>query len=462
MGVPVCKASGDQLVPQVITDGSGGAIITWQSSYQNDSDIYAQRISANGSRLWGASGIAVCTAGDVQYSPEITTDGSGGAIIVWVDERDMNSNGERDFYAQRLNANGTELWTAQGKKIYIDYSFVQLVNLNIISDRQHGAILTFECIIYDSYYNTNYFETWCQRVNSSGDTPWGIYGILLSTEDDGREPAVATDGAGGAIFTWRDRRNGAWDIYAQHIDDAGASTWGTGGVAICTKYDDQRKPRMISDKAGGAIITWNNDFNDIYAQNVCQSGALGYCNYPTAVIQADKFNGFAPLTIKFDGSKSYSSISTIVRWEWDFGYGGQLMPKKVSHTYNKPGEYTVRLRVKDDNGYWSAKTEKTVKVFSLDSVDAAIWSHPKYVKSGGKDPAHIYAACYEISSGNKKNFVFTDKPSLADDSLPAASRKVIKDNLGLYFTTTAGTLQKDVIFDSEGDESPFATVTASN
>ncbi len=41
-------AANSQLTPTIATDGSGGAIVTWQDNRSDSGDIYAQRIDANG------------------------------------------------------------------------------------------------------------------------------------------------------------------------------------------------------------------------------------------------------------------------------------------------------------------------------------------------------------------------------------------------------------------------------
>jgi hypothetical protein len=43
-GTPVCNANGDQSVPDVASDGNGGALVAWQDARSGDYDIYAGRI----------------------------------------------------------------------------------------------------------------------------------------------------------------------------------------------------------------------------------------------------------------------------------------------------------------------------------------------------------------------------------------------------------------------------------
>lgn len=110
-GTPVCDATGDQRWPQLAADGAHGAIITWQDERTGESDVYAQHWSGTtGTRLWAASGAPVVSAVGAQQFPSITRDGSGGAVIAWEDGR----SGGSDIYAQRLTANSARMWGTSG------------------------------------------------------------------------------------------------------------------------------------------------------------------------------------------------------------------------------------------------------------------------------------------------------------------------------------------------------------
>jgi hypothetical protein len=76
-------------------DGRGGAVAAWTlyRSLQNW-DIYAQHVDSGGHLRWSDTGLAVCAGdNDVRY-PAAVTDGEGGAIIAWLDDRGL--------YAQRV------------------------------------------------------------------------------------------------------------------------------------------------------------------------------------------------------------------------------------------------------------------------------------------------------------------------------------------------------------------------
>ena len=99
-----CKHyGGDSHEPQLIPDAAGGAIITWREARSGPAyDIYAQRIDAGGTVQWIANGIAMCTAISDQLYPQIVSDGAGGAIATWVDGRHFS----QDVYAQRISGDG--------------------------------------------------------------------------------------------------------------------------------------------------------------------------------------------------------------------------------------------------------------------------------------------------------------------------------------------------------------------
>jgi hypothetical protein len=94
----------------VASDGTGGAIVAWMDFRGANSDIYVQRISASGAVLWTANGVAVCTEIGNQSDPQVVGDGAGGAVVTWADLR----SGTSDIYAQRLNQYGVPQWTANG------------------------------------------------------------------------------------------------------------------------------------------------------------------------------------------------------------------------------------------------------------------------------------------------------------------------------------------------------------
>ncbi len=306
----VTKAANDQNAPKAISDGAGGMITVWQDVRGSDYDIYAQSIDANGIPKWTADGVPICTAANDQTVPVIVSDGAGGAIISWSDSR----NGNYDIYAQRINANGVVQWASDG--VAISSAANDQIYSAITGDGADGAIIVW----YDNRNGTDN-DIYAQRINASGTVQWTANGVAICTQPDDQMLSVITDdGAGGAIIAWQDHRNATdKNIYAQRINAAGSVQWTTDGVAICSSANDQSRPSIISDDAGGAIIAWLDNrasSNDVFAQRIDASGAGQWVNNGSPICTATGAQA-APAIVS-DGAGG-----AIMAWQ-DFRNGSDL------------------------------------------------------------------------------------------------------------------------------------------
>jgi hypothetical protein len=273
-GVAICTALNNQLSPVITSDSTNGAIIAWYD-YRNgttNSDIYSQRINVSGVIQWAINGVSICTASNFQTLGSIISDGASGAIIAWYDRRNGSPNS--DIFSQRISAEGIVQWTVDGVAICIASHNQEFPVLT--SDGLNGAIIAW----YDNRSGTNE-DIYAQRINKNGEVQWTADGAEISTVSGNQEsPAIAGDGSGGAIITWRDYRSGTdYDIYAQRVFSNGTAQWDADGIIISKAAGNQESAALVSDSAGGAIITWSDKRNgssnaDIYAQRVNADGSL--------------------------------------------------------------------------------------------------------------------------------------------------------------------------------------------
>ena len=281
-GVNVCYAGGDQNDPDMISDGLGGAIIVWVDERSNNKDIFAQRIDPDGSPTWGIQGKPVCIQEADQSQPVITSDGQGGAIIAWADARSVGMNG---LYAQRIDQNGEKTWDPDD--VLICSNAYSQVFPQICEDGSNGAIVTW----HDGRSGPS--DIYAQRIDANGEVPegWDSDGVGICTAEGVQESkSMAFDGENGALITWKDQRSGThYDVYAQHISSSGEKFWGEQGLEVCPGADHQEAPSIISDGANGAFIAWHDARNgqeDIFAQWIDSYGdrrwggdGLAVCDY---------------------------------------------------------------------------------------------------------------------------------------------------------------------------------------
>jgi hypothetical protein len=268
-GVAICTAAQSQRFPAIVSDGVGGAIITWQDARAGNSDIYVQRINPSGVAQWTANGVALCTAANGQTFPAIAADGSSGAIVTWLDGRSGTST---DVYARRVNAGGTPQWAADG--VSICTATANQSNAAIVTDGAGGAIIGWQ----DPRSGAGSDDIYAQRVNGAGTTQWIANGLVISNAAGAQEgPAMIADGASGATLAWHDHRAGNYDVYAQRVTSGGSILWTANGVALCVATGDQGFPALVTDGAGGAVAAWDDGRDadlDIYAQRVGSSGTI--------------------------------------------------------------------------------------------------------------------------------------------------------------------------------------------
>ncbi len=183
-GVAMSLASGNQTEPRLVSDGSGGALVTWDSPVSAGNptpDIYAQRVSSTGAVQWTANGISVCSAANGQFLPEIASDGNGGAILAWHDSR---TNNMPDIYAQRINGNGAPLWAVNGIAVSTA-TFVQRYPI-VLNDGTNGVIVAWPDYRNDLGANRN--DIFAQRVRMDG-TLGGP--TAVSVESSAQAPTIS-------------------------------------------------------------------------------------------------------------------------------------------------------------------------------------------------------------------------------------------------------------------------------
>ncbi len=277
-GIAICDLSGNQQLPIAVSDGAGGAIITWEDERVADWVIFAQRVNSDGELQWptGAPstiGAEVCTASGIQWEISMVADGAGGALLAWEDGRN-NAVTNFDIYAQRINHNGTPLWAVGG--IAASRADLGETDPVIAGDGAGGAIVAW---VDRRDLGATSYDIRARLINSLGGPDWPANEVIVCNHEYSQDnPKIVSDGAGGAIVAWRDVRGQVPtynDVYAQRIDATATTRWTANGIAIVAAEDQQQSHTMISDGAHGAIITWSDmrgDSSDVYAQLVSAAG----------------------------------------------------------------------------------------------------------------------------------------------------------------------------------------------
>lgn len=286
-GVPLCTATGGQLYPQVVHDGFGYLLYTWEDYRSGTADLYAAITDRLGNVFTPPDGFAISSAAGAQQYAALTTNSFGTAYVAWSDAR---SGGNR-VYAQAFNVFTTGFWTPDGV-LASTFASEQLFPA-VAPDATDGLF-----VVWQDFRNGN-ADIVAQHLNISGARLWSASGPGICAHPSGQtNPMVVPDGSGGIIVAWEDHRHGTVGaIYAQHVSSTGSPLWATNGIPLAISSDLIILPKMISDGAGGAILSWADYRNigtngaDVYAQRVNSVGTVLW-----------GANGVAVCTAPFDQS----------------------------------------------------------------------------------------------------------------------------------------------------------------
>ncbi len=269
-----CANGSENMGKSHCIDGSGGSWISWSDRRGSNWDIYISHVDADGNidPNFGVNGAVVVDEVGDQRVLSMEHDGAGGAYIAWVDKRDAADD---DIYIEHIEADGDFVNGADGLPVVL------------APGRQHSVKVTWDG-------GTGCFVAWVdQRDDNAGDIYIQHYEANLanSFSENGtplvaladnaeKNPRLSYAGDGSTLLMWEDNRNDPGntqaDIYVQKMTVADTEQWGTGGLPATLADGNQEAARVIGDGAGGAFVVWQ-DLRDeshsaIYAQKLDSDG----------------------------------------------------------------------------------------------------------------------------------------------------------------------------------------------
>lgn len=172
-GKKISTLSGSQLNPQAaIIDSS--IYLTWTNEYRNDKDIYIQKFDKNGKAVWKKDGLAVNKSVGDQFGQKIVHDKKDNLIIAWIDRRVDSVYG--NIYVQKINNQGQQLWDSLSVMLG-SFHNSQKSYLNLVSDGSGGVIAVFK----EKRNGKN--EIFAQKIFNSGTYASQILAFSANNED---------------------------------------------------------------------------------------------------------------------------------------------------------------------------------------------------------------------------------------------------------------------------------------
>jgi hypothetical protein len=252
---------------------NGSVIISWvrENGFFSDKQLRANKISATGKKLWGASNLAIFDQGSLQFGnfPYFIPDGSGGAVFGW-----YTSTPALQCFAQHIWADGSEAFPHNGSAGSID-----LNNIRVEPSVSYRAA-TDETFLFWTEEDSNQFVNgvYGQKFDGQGTSQWSSTGLVLIPLGSDSQTFVKTAQTGtGAMVMWVDSPGyGMSTMQAAKLD-------GKGNV-LCAPFAVSSAPAnkyglsVATARSGLMAVAWTDDRignNSIYIQNVNPNCTLG-------------------------------------------------------------------------------------------------------------------------------------------------------------------------------------------
>lgn len=216
-GARVVSSDAVDFGPRAVMDGAGGLLVFWlRAEDTNDNGRYdepdfqrivGQRLSPTGARLWGDEGVVVHTVhAPIRFGPipggfEVVEDGSGGAIVVFEQGRQLfSSDADSDVFAQRMDWTGTPRWE---EPVPVDVRGGAQWHEATVAAPDGGVV-----VVTSFAESPSRATLWISRLSGSGNLLWGGRNRRVAAPD----PSVSDLGAYAAFdhgvyaIAWTSRR----------------------------------------------------------------------------------------------------------------------------------------------------------------------------------------------------------------------------------------------------------------
>lgn len=372
-GVPIIATAGlSTQNPDVFQDDDGNYWV----ALEGNEDIYVQKLSPTGQRLFGDDGVAVCTAVEKQSRVHLCSS-FDGVIVAWNDMRTSPSHS----YTQRLDQNGQMKWAVDGILVAEpDYSS----SAKPISDEHEGAYYIFRSVLGEENHIAG------QRIDSLGIRQWGDSGIVFVKGTVGWTYSnipghMAADDDGGFIFFYAD---GGY-YRANRVDNLGNLLWDTSSVLLGSASQNSNGTVSPLTPQGFYIARGFADFSieAVYAHKLTLDGETPWNDTGVSVWNVWAYDPDDPYA-------AYVNENGTIAWRDVYDEGDPYGDR-----YEEQGIMAQRI---DQNGniIWpkeilvcgtSGSNPKTVSTFNQSSI--MVWQD---IRNASSD---IYAAQVD-STGN--------------------------------------------------------------
>ena len=281
--------------PQIAVDDSGNAIVVWQL-YKSPYHIYSKHYDV-GSDSWLEPEL-VENNWTMAERPKVAMDGSGNAVVVWVQK---NIDDIKRIYSNYYDASSGS-WS--GVKL-LPQPLSSAEFSQVAMDGNGNAVTVWQ------QYDGSYYSIYSSHYYASSGV-WSAISVLERNAGHAQFPQVAMNDSGKAVAVWQQRDGSYYSIYSNHYD-VNSSRWSTAVVIENNDTGSAMNPHVAVDGSGNAIAVWKQ--HDGTRNNIWSNRYdAGSGTWSTASLIEDSMNDTEGPQVAMDASGN-----AVVVWQQDDG-----------------------------------------------------------------------------------------------------------------------------------------------
>lgn len=305
-GITIQDPDADLSSPVVVPSGDNGVIALWKRSTgtypMTVTHLYAQRFDETGDGVWGDSPALVYSTGAITpwTFPEMIPDGSGGAVCSWYDAPSLS---EFNVWVQHIDSEGNMLYPANGAQASTNSSDRLHMSPSAAINPATGETYVFWT---ETNGNQDQWGIYAQMFNTSGERQWTDSGLEL-VPLGGQQTSFATALVNElGVFAAYLINPSAASLRVFSLGFDGTPQWGP--VTVAAGSNGGKDDPVVCPGADNSLVfTWTDNRTDagIYAQNIKSDGSLGQFTG----IEEGSTQGTCPVTVSPNPSHGHFSIT---------------------------------------------------------------------------------------------------------------------------------------------------------
>jgi hypothetical protein len=273
-GVSLSTAADMQPNPRIAQTTDGYYIITWPS-LSTPSKIAVQKLDAAGNKLYGNDPMYISSGTSEQYTYPVPMPSDNGNYIIGFEGTTGSFPGLTvHLYAQKYSSAGAPQWGSTPVTVSDAGGFPFYETTNLISDGNYGVVFVW----YDDRDMNNLYSTFVQHINSSGTVLLTANGVEVSSLSSNHHlnPDVVINPSTNEIYTFWIEQNTTQSmagISGQKFSTTGSKLWGNNGMTFKT-MDSNTDLHMSSQFANGNEYVYYLEYIGVTQNNLAKAFSL--------------------------------------------------------------------------------------------------------------------------------------------------------------------------------------------